>query len=612
MSQKMLLNHQTCHFNCCVEVSMKTSLTQKHYLEHIREIDDCKLLVKTLKRVDYRKPYTNISNLVVLSHINQSMSKHLSNHMLKSKKAIIPLKILRKHTKFVIHSKSRNIYFEDKVIDDKNLYEAFKILASKNSAINNFVYRTGIIDRNTFVSNFVNLFIKITEFDKRDYFLMEPAWSIEWNKIFDNAFDYFDTIMKNLLKKTKDLTVVDICFRRIVNKSHIFGDGNNYYALKNKSFFLHTEEFKSEIFSTLKLTEKSYESLFKIDYYELKIHCPNQIFINKKGYSDIYCESTKTKNYLEFIRILKKLIEVTRRTARQDRKKIIRIYDKYFHMLVQYLDKTELINLFFKELCQLRFCILYDTNPLIYESLSCYLDRLDELIIYCINKSNNIKAAKFFLRNFNSSDHNFWENIFFASLKKKIVSKELVYLYLNLNPERIFEQKIIKLNTMNFMKKLLQKKPSCVLFLPEKFRANKILWKIAVKKSYKVLVDAPSEIKEDKEIIKLASRINKNAIKSSSIKLKSDVKFLQSFCSPREAFAYASEKTKINPKCCVEVLKDHPSDIKLISKRNILKLPFSKFTSAERKKLFDEFIKIHNLKDILETAIYKKTFLYDV
>ena len=32
----------------------------------------------------------------------------------------------------------------------------------------------------------------------------------------------------------------------------------------------------------------------------------------------------------------------------------------------------------------------------------------------------------------------------------------------------------------------------------------------------------------------------------------------------------------------------------------------------DKKKLFDEFIKIHNLKDILETAIYKKTFLYDV
>ena len=165
---------------------------------------------------------------------------------------------------------------------------------------------------------------------------------------------------------------------------------------------------------------------------------------------------------------------------------------------------------------------------------------------------------------------------------------------------------------MNFLKTFIKKRPSFVSDLPKKFITNKILWKIAVEKSYKVLAKAPIEIKEDKEIIKLASRINKDAIKSSSIKLKSDVKFLQSFCSPREAFAYASEKTKINPKCCVEVLRKHPSDIKLISKRNILKLPFSKFTLSERKKLFKEFTRLSKLKDILEIAIYKKTFLIDV
>ena len=62
----------------------------------------------------------------------------------------------------------------------------------------------------------------------------------------------------------------------------------------------------------------------------------------------------------------------------------------------------------------------------------------------------------------------------------------------------------------------------------------------------------------------------------------------------------------------VEVLKKHPSDIKLISKRNILKLPFSKFTLSERKKLFKEFTKLSQLKDILEIAIYKKTFLINV
>ena len=118
---------------------MKTSLTQKQYLEHMREINNCNLLVKTIKRAGYRRPYTNISRLVVLSHLNQSVAKHLSNHKLESKKAIIPVKILRKHTQFVIHSVSRNIYFDDKLIDDKNLHEAYKILASKNSVINNFV-----------------------------------------------------------------------------------------------------------------------------------------------------------------------------------------------------------------------------------------------------------------------------------------------------------------------------------------------------------------------------------------------------------------------------------------------------------------------------------------
>ena len=79
---------------------MKTSFTQKQYLEHMREADNCKLLVKTLKRFNYHQPYTNIS-LVCLSHVNQSLSKHLSNHKLESKKAIIPVKILRKHTGFV-------------------------------------------------------------------------------------------------------------------------------------------------------------------------------------------------------------------------------------------------------------------------------------------------------------------------------------------------------------------------------------------------------------------------------------------------------------------------------------------------------------------------------
>ena len=590
---------------------MKTSLTQKQYLEHMREINNCNLLVKTIKRAGYRRPYTNISRLVVLSHLNQSVAKHLSNHKLESKKAIIPVKILRKHTQFVIHSVSRNIYFDDKLIDDKNLHEAYKILASKNSVINNFVYRTGIIDKDAFVSNFVNLIVKTTEFNIWNDKL---TWNIEWNKIFDNVFDFFDTIMKKVLKETKDISVVDNLFKGIINKSNIFGDENDYYCLKgNTDFFLHAEKFKSEIFSTIKLKENSYETLLARDYKDFKIHSTNKIFSNTRGYSDIYCELTQTKNYLEFIRILKKLLEATQQQdIRPDTKKLIQIYDKYFHKLVLYLDKPKFRDIFVYDLMQLRFRIFHDTDSLTFDTLSCYLGHLEELIVDCINKSNNTKAAKFFLRNYNSHDHNFWENFFFVSLKKNIVSRELIYLYLDKNPERIFEQKIIKINAMNFVKTLIKKRPSVVLVLPRKFRINKTLWKIAVEKSYKILVNAPKEIKEDKEIIKLASRINKDAIKSSSIKLKSDVKFLQSFCSPREAFVYASEKTKINPKCCVEVLKKHPSDIKLISKRNILKLPFSKFTLSERKKLFKEFTKLSQLKDILEIAIYKKTFLINV
>ena len=595
---------------------MKTSLTQKKYLEHMREIDNCKLLVKTLKRVDYRKPYTNISHLVVLSHVNQSVSKHLKNYKLESKKAVIPVKILRKHTQFVIHSESRNIYFENNVIDDKNLYEAFKILASKDTAINNFVYRTGIIDRDTFVRNFVSFFLKIMKSDRWNDRFFDNVWNIEWNKIFDNVFEFFDTLMKEVIKETKDLILVRIFYDRIIAKSCIFGSEYEYYYVNTQTdFFLHAEEFKSEIFNTLKLLEKSYEFLFKSDYPYFKIYSTNQInFAETRGYSDIFCELTKTKNYLEFIRITHKLIEATRSYPyrNQDHKKVIRRYDKYFYKLAKYLDKPELNNLFFNELFKLRFCIVHDTNSLLYESLSSYLESLDELIIDCINKTKNIKAAKIYMRKFASRDHNFWENFFFPSLKKNIVSRELVYLYLNHNPERIFEQKIIKLNTINFVKTFIKKRPSFVLDLPKKFRTNKTLWKIAVEKSYKVLAKAPIEIKEDKEIIKLASRINKDAIKSSSIKLKSDIKFLQSFCSPREAFAFASEKTKINPKCCVEVLKKHPSEIKLISKRNILKLPFSKFTLSEREKLFREFTKRSELKDILEIAIYKKTFLIDV
>ena len=612
MNQKILLHHQTCHFNCYMEVSMKTSLTQKQYLEHITEIDNFKLLVKTLKRADYRKPYTNISRLVVLSHVNQSISKHLSNHKLESKKAIIPVKILRKHTQFVIRSESRNIYFEDKVIDDKNLYEAYKILATKDTAINNFVYRTGIIDKKTFVRNFVSSVLKIIESDKWNHKLLEHVWKIEWNKIFDDVFEFFDTLMKEVIKESKDLSHVKNFYDRITAKSRIFGPENEYYYSNTQTdFFLHAEEYKSEIFSALNLSEKSYEFVFRIDYIDYKIYATNEIFLKKRGFSDIYCELTKTKNYLEFIRITEKLIEATR-PYRPNYKKAIRRYDKYFHKLVQYLDKPELINFFFNELFQLRFSIVYDTDSLLYDSLSCYLERIDELVVDCINKTNNMKAAKIYLREFASKDHNYWENFFFPSLKKNIASRELIYLYLNHNPERIFEQKIIKLNTMNFLKTIIKKRPSFVLDLPKKFRTNKTLWKIAVKKSYKVLANAPIEIKEDKEIIKLASRINKDAIKSSSIKLKSDVKFLKSFCSPREAFAYASEKTKINPKCCVEVLRKYPSDIKLISKRNILKLPFSKFTLSERKKLFKEFTRLSKLKDILERAIYKKTFLIDV
>ena len=89
------------------------------------------------------------------------------------------------------------------MIDDKNLYEAYKILASKNSAINNFVFRTGIIDKDAFVSNFVNLIVKTTEFNNWNYRLLEYTWNIEWNKIFDNVFDFFDTIMKKFLRNKR-------------------------------------------------------------------------------------------------------------------------------------------------------------------------------------------------------------------------------------------------------------------------------------------------------------------------------------------------------------------------------------------------------------------------
>ena len=285
-----------------MEVSMKTSLTQKQYLEHIREIDNFKLLVKTLKRADYRKPYTNISRLVVLSHVNQSISKHLSNHKLESKKAIIPVKILRKHTQFVIRSESRNIYFEDKVIDDKNLYEAYKILATKDTAINNFVYRTGIIDKKTFVRNFVSSVLKIIESDKWNHKLLEHVWKIEWNKIFDDVFEFFDTLMKEVIKESKDLSHVKNFYDRITAKSRIFGPENEYYYSNTQTdFFLHAEEYKSEIFSALNLSEKSYEFVFRIDYIDYKIYATNEIFLKKRGFSDIYCELTKTKNYLEFI-----------------------------------------------------------------------------------------------------------------------------------------------------------------------------------------------------------------------------------------------------------------------------------------------------------------------
>ena len=613
MNQKILLNHQTCHFNCYMEASMKTSFTQKQYLEHMREIHDCELLVKTSKRVNYHQPYTNISILVCLSHVNQSLSKHLSNHKLESKKAIIPVKILRKHTGFVIRSESRNIYFKDNVIDDKNLYEAFRILASKDTLINNFVYRTGIIDRDTFVRNFVSFFAEKFESNSWDLWHLGHKWNIEWNKIFDNVFEFFDTLMKEVIKETKDICFVDIFFKNIVRKSHIFGDEHRYYFFNRQTaFFKYAEGFKYKIFNALKLKEKSYESLFYIDKRNANLYMTDPNFQYVKGYSDIYCELTKTKNYFEFFRIQDKLIRACSYEFRPDQEHLIRMYNKYLPKLDQYLDKPKFRRIFVFELMRIRYHLCEVIDSFCADAISCYIERLNVHIVYCINKSNNTQAAKFFIQNHNSRDYKFWENFFFPSLKKNLASRELVNLYLRYNPERIFEQKIIKLNTMNFLKTFIKKRPSFVLDLPKKFRTNKTLWKIAVEKSYKVLANAPIEIKEDKEIIKLASRINKDAIKSSSIKLKSDVKFLQSFCSPREAFAYASEKTKINPKCCVEVLRKHPSDIKLISKRNILKLPFSKFTLSERKKLFKEFTRLSKLKDILEIAIYKKTFLIDV
>ena len=79
------------------------------------------------------------------------------------------------------------------------------------------------------------------------------------------------------------------------------------------------------------MRENSYESLFTRDYSDLKISSTNQIFSYRKGYSDIYCELAKTKNYLEFLRIVKKLIEATQQNGtRTDQKKVLSRYDKYF------------------------------------------------------------------------------------------------------------------------------------------------------------------------------------------------------------------------------------------------------------------------------------------
>ena len=58
-------------------------------------------------------------------------------------------------------------------------------------------------------------------------------------------------------------------------------------------------------------------------------------------------------------------------------------------LCVLYLDKPKFRDILIYDLMHLRFCIHYDTDSLTYDALSCYLDSLEELIVDCINKSNN-------------------------------------------------------------------------------------------------------------------------------------------------------------------------------------------------------------------------------
>ena len=497
---------------------------------------------------------------------------------------------------------------------DDFFMKLLRALSKANPDNNIVIYRLGLISKNDFFENIGMFLLKYNSYEifhDSSIFTEVFKWhfDIDSNLLINNLIDKLLTKTKSLHKIETVLLDLSRCiqyaFFNWLEPQLQYQKSNSKYDFVYK---IHGEcedafvidDLRKKIYKSLKLRNKKYSFLLKID---LKYG---------SSYSKFYCKELKHKSYLEHA------IELE--TIGSNKKEFFSFFKKNIKKL-SFCD-ADTANIFLKHLLD-----AYSNYLSVYswrreENLD-FTNRQDskdskdflKYVSDILNKHQNKKILKDFLYNSKASKSQIQhvEDQLLSKLDKKLFNQKMIEYYLIQYPYRINTSDWTTIDDINFYRELSRCLGRHIYkcgFIPDKFIHDKEIWQNAVIKSYRALRFAPKSIKEDKSIVSLAYRVNPKSFSSASIKLKRDFKFLKElFKSVEDAFIQVPQDMKIKEDICIPALKKNPSLVAYISQKRIIEVPFNKFSKQIRLDLYNIYKQTIGHKDILELANLKKIVL---
>ena len=119
------------------------------------------------------------------------------------------------------------------------------------------------------------------------------------------------------------------------------------------------------------------------------------------------------------------------------------------------------------------------------------------------------------------------------------------------------------------------------------------------------------ELKDDKEVIKLAFRVQKDSLRYASKSLKKDKEFLKNQLGLDEKgiFRYCHYDIRRTKGIYIPALKKNPNLCKLFSSRLLLKLDFSSLPKKNKEVIYESYKKRTKEQDLFLLAKAKRHFL---